>query len=197
MPFITEEMYCHLPGRGDEDSLLNGPWPACGPEFSDPDSVQAVTALQEIVGAVRNLRSDYGIDPAKPVDVLVARAPGPMSDAVGVELEGLLRLGRMASLELVESVPAGEPGAHAVLRSGAEVFLPLAGVVDIDKERERTQTEIDRLQDLLAGSRRRLEDSRFVDRAPPEVVQRERDKCVSFEERLTVLAEKRGAFGPG
>ena len=197
MPFITEEMYCHLPGRTDEDSLVNGPWTELGADFEAPDAVGAVSGLQEIVGAVRNLRSDYGIDPAKRVDVVVARAPASLAEALTVEMEGLLRLGRMSSLEMLEVVPVGEPGAHAVLRSGAEVFLPLAGVVDVARERDRTQAEIDRLQDLLASSRGRLEDRRFVDRAPAEVVERERDKCRSFEERLTVLVEKREAFGSG
>jgi valyl-tRNA synthetase len=197
MPFITEEMYCHLPGRSDEDSLLHGPWPDPVDRFAAPDAVEAVSALQEIVGAVRNLRADYGIDPAKPVAVVVARAAGSVAEALQGELEGLLRLGRMSSLDTAEAVPVGEPGAHAVLRSGAEVFLPLAGVVDLERERERTEAEIDRLRGLLEGSRRRLEDSRFVDRAPTEVVEREREKCSSFEERLTVLVEKREAFGRG
>ncbi|MEK6253485.1 MAG: class I tRNA ligase family protein, partial [Gemmatimonadales bacterium] len=197
MPFITEEMYCHLPGRSDEDSLLHGPWPDAHGSFVAPDAVEAVSALQEIVGAVRNLRAEYGIDPAKPVAVVVARATASLADALRGELEGLLRLGRMSSLDMAEVVPVGEPGAHSVLRSGAEVFLPLAGVVDLVRERERTEAEIDRLQGLLEGSRRRLEDPRFVDRAPAEVVEREREKCISFEERLTVLVEKREAFGPG
>jgi valyl-tRNA synthetase len=197
MPFITEEMYCHLPGRSEEDSLLDGPWADARPDLSAPEAVTAVETLQEIIGAVRNLRADYGIDPARPVDVILARAPEAVSDVLTAEMEGLLRLGRMSSLETVGSVPAGEPGAHAVLQSGAEVFLPLAGVVDIEKERGRTESEIDRLRGLLEGSRRRLEDSRFVDRAPADVVERERDKVRSFEERLTVLVEKREAFGPG
>jgi valyl-tRNA synthetase len=197
MPFITEEMFCHLPGRTEADSLLHGPWPVAGEALEAPDAVEAIEALQEIVGAVRNLRADYGVDPARPVTVVVARAPAVIADAVGAELEGLLRLGRMSSLEMVEILPAGEPGAHAVLRSGAEVFLPLAGIVDLKKERERIRAEIARLEDLLAGSRRRLADSRFVDRAPPEVVEREREKSGSFEARLALLVEKREAFGPG
>ena len=197
MPFITEEMYCHLPGRSDADSLLHGPWPDSDSKMAAPDAESAVGVLQEIVGAVRNLRSDYGVDPSRSVDVIVARVPAPVAAAVADELEGLLRLGRMSSLKVVETVPAGEPGAHAVLRSGPEVFLPLAGIVDIEKERDRIRTEIDRLEGLLAGSRRRLEDPRFVEQAPVAVVEREREKRRSFEERLPLLVEKLAAFGPG
>ena len=197
MPFITEEMFCHLPGHTEGDSLLRGPWPVAEQAFEAPEAVAAIEALQELVGAVRNLRADYGIDPARPVAVVVARAPAPVAKAVSGELEGLLRLGRMSSLDMVEVLPAGEPGAHAVLRSGAEVFLPLAGIVDLEKERERIRSEIARLEGLLEGSRSRLADSRFVGRAPAEVVEREREKSQSFEERLTLLVEKREAFGRG
>ena len=152
---------------------------------------------QEIVGAVRNLRAEYGIDPSRRVAVMVARVPAPVATSVADELEGLLRLGRMSSLEMVEAIPAEEPGAHAVLRSGAEVFLPLAGIVDIEKERERIRSEIDRLEGLVAGSRLRLEDPRFVNQAPAAVVEREREKRRSCEERLSLLVEKSAAFGPG
>ena len=165
-------------------------------ELAAADAESAVGALQEIVGAVRNLRSDYGVDPSKHVDVIVARVPAPVAAAVAEELEGLLRLGRMSSLEVVETVPAGEPGAHSVLRSGPEVFVPLAGIVDIEKERGRIQTEIDRLEGLLQGSLRRLEDPRFVGQAPSAVVEREREKRRSFEERLPLLVEKLAALGP-
>jgi valyl-tRNA synthetase len=196
MPFITEEMYCHLPGRTDEDSLLHGPWTAADrDQLSAADAESAVSGLQEVVVAVRNLRSDYGIDPSRRIGVIVARAPAEVAAVVADELDGLLRLGGMSSLEMVDSIPTGEPGAHAVLRSGAEVFLPLSGIVDIDKERDRIQLEIERLEGLLAGSRRRLEDSRFVDQAPPEVVEREQEKKRSFEERLSLLVEKRASFG--
>ncbi|MDP2482339.1 MAG: valine--tRNA ligase [Candidatus Palauibacterales bacterium] len=201
MPFITEEMYCHLPGRSVEDTLLHGPWAAAG-DYGDGDSSMeeaktGVEALQEIVGVVRNLRSDYGIDPGRRLEVVVAGVPSAVAAVLNAEMEGILRLGRMSSLDIAGEVPVGEAGAHAALRSGGELFLPLAGIVDVERERERVQSEIDRLEGMLEQSRRRLDDSRFVERAPAEVVAREREKCRSFEERLALLAEKRAAFGGG
>jgi len=195
MPFITEEMYCHLPGRTVEDSLLRGPWPDSSAELSDEHAEEAFGALQEIVGAVRNLRSDYGVDPSRRVEVVVARAPEAVATALEAEGEGILRLARLASLDMVEAIPAGEPSAHSVLRSGVEVFLPLAGVVDVEKERERIRAEIERLEGLLSGTQRRLGDQDFVGRAPAEVVEREREKQRSCEERLALLVQKRAAFG--
>ena len=197
MPFITEEMHCHLPGRSETDSLIKGPWPDLSKGWEEPEAEAAVGALQEILGAVRNLRSEYGVDPSRRVPAFVARAPEPVATALASENEALLRLGRLSSLDLVDAAPAGEPGAHVVLRSGVEVILPLAGIVDIEKERGRIEAEVERLEGLLTGTRARLENKRFVDQAPAEVVDREKEKSRSLEERLRLLAEKRAAFGSG
>jgi valyl-tRNA synthetase len=195
MPFISEELYCHQPGRTEEDTIIAGPWPAPPERWTDPEAEAGLDALQEIVGAVRNLRSDYGIDPSRRIDVVVARPPAAVADALAAETEGLLRLGRLESVRLAEAAPSGEPGAHAVLRSGAELFLPLAGVVDVDRERSRVSAELERVEGLLSGSRRKLEDPRFTDQAPEEVVEREREKRRSLEERHALLVQKRTAFG--
>ncbi len=195
MPFITEELACHLPGRSEEDTLLEGPWPAPPESWSDADAESAIRALQELVGTVRTLRGDYGIDPGRRIEVVVARTPEAMRVALETEAEGVLGLGRLSEVRVLDSIPDGEPGAHAVLRSGAELFLPLRGVVDVDRERARISSEIDRLQGLLEGSRRKLQDSRFIDRAPADVVEREKEKQRSLEERHSLLVEKRRAFG--
>jgi valyl-tRNA synthetase len=103
----------------------------------------------------------------------------------------------LSQVRVEDSTPKDVPGAHAVLRSGAELFLPLTGVVDVDRERERIDGEILRIAGLLEGCTQRLADPKFTDRAPPEVVERERDKLRSLEERHGLLVEKRESFGSG
>jgi valyl-tRNA synthetase len=197
MPFITEELACHLPGRTDDDTLLRGPWPAPPVEWQDVEAEQRMEAVRELVGTVRNLRSDYGIDPGRRLEVVMARPSSAVAAALDAETEGVLRLGRLSSIRRVDTTPAGEPGAHAVLKAGAELFLPLTGVVDIERERSRIGEEIVRVEGLLTGTRARLGNPRFMEGAPAEVVQRERDKERSLEERYALLVEKRSAFGPG
>jgi valyl-tRNA synthetase len=101
------------------------------------------------------------------------------------------------SLRVAERLPAGEPGAHSVLRIGGELFLPLRDLVDLERERERLAAELERLGSLLAGARSKLENPGFLSGAPAEVVQREREKAASLEQRHARLLEKRAAFGPG
>jgi len=197
MPFITEELYCHLPGNGAEDTLLRGPWPSGAGIERSPGAAEAVEALQEVVGAVRNLRSEYGVDPGRRVDLLLVDPPPALRAALEAETEGLVRLARLSSIEVASRTPEGEPGAHVVLRAGGEVFVPLRDVVDLARERERVEEELERLEGLLASTRKRLASPGFLSGAPPEVVEREREKETAFEERRTRLAEKRTVLGGG
>ncbi|HKJ01644.1 MAG TPA: hypothetical protein VJ997_04295, partial [Longimicrobiales bacterium] len=81
-------------------------------------------------------------------------------------------------------------GAHAALSDGAELFLPLEGVIDVERERERLRTEIRRLEDVVAATDRKLANEAFVSKAPAEVVDKERNKAESAREQAATLADK-------
>jgi valyl-tRNA synthetase len=92
---------------------------------------------------------------------------------------------------------AGGVGAHAVLTDGTEVFIPLEGVIDLDRERERLAGEIRRLEGQLTGVQKKLDNGHFVQRAPQEVVEREREKARSFGEQLDKLRVKLSGLSEG
>ena len=195
MPFITEELATRLPGRSDEFTLMFGPWPAPPDAWSDPDAERQMDALQELIGTVRNLRAEYNVQPGTRVDVHIASPSEALQGALRAESAGVRVLGRVE--ELVESATATEdgPGAHAVLRSGGELFIPLSAVIDVEKERVRLQSELQRVQNLLEGTRAKLANEKFLGNAPPEVVEREREKEGSLQDQHARLSEKRGALG--
>ena len=195
MPFITEELFCHMPGRTSSDTLLRGPWPAQSADGLDPEAGLAIEALQDVVTSVRNLRSEYSIDPGRRIDLVLVDPPPALSAALAAESDGLKLLARLERLETAAVSPEGEPGAHAVLRTGGEVFLPLREVIDLDRERQRLMSELDRLSGLLSAARSKLENPGFLGSAPAEVVERERDKATSLEQRYERLLEKKAAFG--
>ena len=90
----------------------------------------------------------------------------------------------------------GGAGAHAVLSNGMELFLPLEGVIDLEQEKKRLAVEIDRLSGQLVGARRKLENRGFLEKAPEEVVAREREKADSFQEQTgKTLGEAQGFRG--
>jgi valyl-tRNA synthetase len=195
MPFITEELFCHLPGRSSDDTLLRGPWPAPEADGRDAEAALAIEALQDVVSTVLNLRSEYSIDPGRRIDLVLVDPPPALSAALAAESDGLKLLARLERLETAAAAPEGEPGAHAVLRTGGELFLPLREVIDLEREQKRLVVELERLSGLLAAARNKLENPGFLRSAPAEVVQREREKASSLEQRHERLLEKRAAFG--
>ena len=195
MPFISEAIATRLPGRSEKDTIVRGPWPEPPDSWEDAAAEAAFAELQELVGQVRNLRAAYGIDPSRQLTVLVRGGREVLAEAMAAERQGISGLAR-AVFQEAEDLPA-EPGAHAVLQSGAELFLPLAGVVDVGRELRRLEKELARLEGILEGSRARLESPAFLEKAPAEVVAREREKQTSLEERRDLLVDKRRALGEG
>ena len=100
----------------------------------------------------------------------------------------------MGSAITTRSEGEAKTGAHAVLKNGAGVFIPLEGVIDLEKERDRLAGEIERLTGQLRGVQGKLENRNFVERAPEEVVGREREKEASFREQIEKLQEKLKVF---
>ncbi|MEX2584447.1 MAG: valine--tRNA ligase [Gemmatimonadota bacterium] len=187
MPFITEAVWQKLPWRdGDAPSLMIAAWPRPEPAWEDADVERAIADLQELIGTVRNLRAEYGVQPGLRVRLRVSGETPEFREVLG----GSARM--MADLARIEDVAfgrvEGEIGAVAILTSGIEAFLPLTGVIDLDKERARLRGELDRIASQEVATRKRLENESFVSRAPAEVVEREREKLASFSEQTEKLS---------
>jgi valyl-tRNA synthetase len=189
MPFITEAVWQRLPrAEGDAPSLMVAPWPSGDPAWVDEAAEARMAELQAVIGAVRYIRGEYGIAPGARVPLRVTDAGDEVRQTLEANRRALRDLARVE--ELTFAGADGEVGASAVLRSGTELFVPLAGVIDLDRERARLREEIDRLEGQRAATERKLANERFVSRAPEEVVGRERDKLASFAEQKERLATK-------
>jgi valyl-tRNA synthetase len=103
-------------------------------------------------------------------------------------------LEQLARVDRVETAAGHGVGAHAVLKNGVELFVPLEGVIDLDRERVRLRDEIAKLEGLHAGTSRKLDNEAFVARAPAEVVQKERDRLAQLAEQRTKLGAKLAAL---
>jgi valyl-tRNA synthetase len=192
MPFITEAVWQKLPRAADaEASLIVARWPEPRPEWEDEGAERAIEELQAVIGAVRTIRSEYGIQPAARV---------PLRVAAGDEARAMLDASRRALRDLARveelsfGAANGEVGASAVLRSGTELFVPLAGVIDLDRERARLRDELGRLDGQIGGTEKKLANEAFVARAPENVVSYEREKLASFREQRGKLADKLAAL---
>jgi valyl-tRNA synthetase len=189
MPFVTEAVWQRLPrAEGEAASLMVAGWPAAGEEWIDAASEAQLAELQELIGSVRNLRAEYGIQPGARVPLYVAGVSDEMRGVLEASTRALRDLARVETLAFRSA--EGVVGATAVLRSGAEAFIPLADVIDLDRERIRLRDELERVRKLHGATEGKLRNESFVSRAPAEVVEREREKLQSYSEQRDKLESK-------
>jgi valyl-tRNA synthetase len=183
MPFITESLWRRLPGHVEGSFLATSPWPA-PPARQGADAT--FTVLQEAIQAIRQLRSDYAIPPAQ---AMTAHLAGPEALHAVVREERALFL-RLARCEIADGEAPAGAAAHAVLAKGLELVLPLAGVVDLEKEIAKLKNELAGLEKQLGALRGRLANEKFTSKAPPEVVEGERAKELEWSARAAQLHAK-------
>ena len=193
-PFITEAVWQRLPRRmGDEPSIMVAAWPEVDDTCVDADAEAAMEMLQEIITSVRNVRAEYGVAPSTRVPLRFRDESGTLAGLLGRCARALDDLARVD--DVAPRGPEDGVGASVVLRSGAELFVPLEGVIDLDKERARLRSELERTAGIAQGARKRLENESFVARAPAEVVEREREKLASVEEQRARIEATLQALG--
>lgn len=191
MPFITEEIWQNLPGHGL--TIMRAEWPHVRNELIDLQAESEMELLMEVTKAIRHIRSEMNVPPGRKAEVLVV-APDTGTRASVVEhvkyIEGLAS----AELNILESMPvAPEQAAHAVTR-GIEIFVPLKGLIDVDKETARLKKELASLEKDLARVKGKLGNAGFLSKAPAEVVEKEKakeeelsGKAAAIKDRLAVL----------
>lgn len=171
------------------------PWPRSDRRAEDAAALREFGLVQELVGSIRGIRAEYGIQPGQPVRVVVSRDGGAPDPAFDRERATVSRLAKVS--ELVFGEPSERAGGHAVLSDGTAVFVPLGDAIDVGRECGRLSGEVDRLGQLVASQEKKLGNEQFVSRAPAEVVDRERQKLAGWREQREVLVRKRELLGCG
>ncbi len=186
MPFITEELYQRLPGH--EETVMLCSWPKA-PETLRFEVEEACTeTLKDVVRAIRNVRAERKV----PVGLKIkAKLVVPDPKAFG-EAEKLLK--KLIGAEEIEITDVRgdvqKTDVHLVC-SGAEAYIPLASLVNLDEERARIDKEIERMKGEVARAEGKLGNEKFVSRAPEAVVNEERRKLEAAKEMLARLLERR------
>jgi valyl-tRNA synthetase len=149
--------------------------------------------VQELVGAIRAIRAEYGIPPGQAVRAAVSGESLATASALEQERGTITRLAKLSQLTLGES--RERVGGHAVLSDGTAVFVPLGEAIDVGRECGRLSSEVDRLARLVQSQEQKLGNQQFVSRAPSDVVERERQKLTTWKEQREVLTRKRELLG--
>jgi valyl-tRNA synthetase len=170
MPFITEALWRRLPGRPATASISVAPWPRPDQRAQDPAALRDFGLVQELIGAIRGIRAEYGVQPGQVVRAVVSASDDATSGALEQERATVIRLAKLSALSLAQNTE--RVGGHAVLSDRTAVFVPLGDAIDIGHECGRLGTEADRLLRLVESQEKKLGTELFVSRAPSEVVDR-------------------------
>ncbi len=190
MPFMTEEAWRYIPHAGD--ALIIAKWPGADAQYLDDEVEARMHLLLEVVREIRNTRGEFRVDPGKRITAVV-RQNESSADLISNSYI-LRRLCNVAELKLLHPEAPAPENAASIVVSDVTLYLPLEGLLDIAAECQRLTDEQHRLQQQLDKTMKMLGNDNFVNKAPPNVVQRERDRLVDLqaahaqvEERLSAL----------
>ena len=185
MPFITEELWQHLTERNGQ-SLMRASFPTVDTRWIHQKTEDEMTFVQNVINAVRNIRGENNIAPSKEIKLQIRLAEGASEQIFQTYDKYLRKLARVSGIEIL--APGVKPKlASSAVVDGSEIFVPLEGLIDLEAERGRLEKEIARLQQAVESTERKLSNSSFVDRAPREVVDKEREKLASFKMTIDKL----------
>ncbi|HXN41351.1 MAG TPA: class I tRNA ligase family protein, partial [Myxococcaceae bacterium] len=190
MPFITEEVWQKLPLVRGVDSIMIAPYPSPHPRLDDPEAESEMTPLIEAIEGIRTIRGESNVAPSMKIQALVQSADPAVRQTIDRWRAYVMPLAGVSSLEI--SGPGAKQTQAAAFvgeKTGMEIFVPLAGLIDLDEERLRIAKEIERVDADIEAVRRKFENPNFASKAPREVVDRERARADELGTRRTKLQE--------
>jgi valyl-tRNA synthetase len=193
MPFVTEEAWQYLTGRtaagAAADALMVAAYPQPDESLRDTDAEHTIATLRDIIIGIRNIRAEYKVEPAKFVPATIVSTHATQLEA---QRALLARMARLSSdeLRIVDHIDQRPKAAATLVIGDIEVFVPLAGLIDLEAERQRLRKDLDAALADAERKRGRLNDESFTGKAPAAVVQKERDFLANLEAQITRLSQR-------
>ena len=184
MPFITEEIWLHLPHDGE--SIVISKWPEYDEALNFEEDEAAMTLIMDAISAVRNRRAEMNVPPSKKAKTII------VTDKPDVFNKGeafFIKLASASEVEVREDKDGVDANAVNVIVPGAEIYLPMSELVDKDKELARLNAEKKRLEGEIKRVEGKLNNQGFVSKAPKKVVDEEKAKGVKYKDMLDKVIE--------
>lgn len=185
MPFITEEIWTHLPG--ERGQLIRDHWPVPNKAHIHPQAEQDMTLIMEAIKNLRNVRAEMDVAPSRKAKCLILATDASVGVLLRDKAEYLIALASCQEVVLVtreEEVP--EDSVSAVVQ-GASLYLPLDDLLDFDKEMERLQKEKQKLEKEVERVIQKLNNQGFVSKAPAHVLEEEKAKQEKYQSLLETV----------
>lgn len=185
MPFITEELYASVETDKERKRLVGSSWPELDDALIKQDSMEESNWLIRVISEIRSVRADMNVPAGAKIDLLVKEANGNTKDRLEKYNEILCRMARLQSIALTDETPKG--AVQAVLDE-ATLILPIADIIDLDKERTRLQKQIDKLNKDVKQIEQKLGNEKFLANAPEEIVEEQKRRKSDAEEVISKIS---------
>ncbi|MFG6493987.1 valine--tRNA ligase [Fictibacillus sp. UD] len=186
MPFITEEIWQHLPHNGE--SITVAAWPEKKEDLHFPEAAKEFALITEVIRSVRNIRSEMNVAPSKPIELQIKPKNKEILAALEKNRQYLVRFCNPSELVISDEISAPEKSMSTVL-TGLEMYLPLEGLLNIDEEIKRLEKEAEKYAKEVERVQKKLSNEGFMKKAPEKVIDEERAKQADYQEKYdNVLA---------
>ncbi len=195
MPFITEEIWQALPRRteaGGEEFLMLSDWPKADNVLSFPEEEQAMELVMDAIRAIRTRRSEMNVPPSKKASLTVATREGKVFGLGVPFLKKLAYAGEVTVVPASQTVEA--TGMVTIVTHAAQMFIPMGELVDLAKEKARMEKELKKNAEELEKLSAKLNNPGFVNKAPANVVEAERERAGKLAELVMKLKEQLGGM---
>ncbi|NMA69121.1 MAG: valine--tRNA ligase [Desulfitobacterium sp.] len=184
MPFITEEIWQNLPGA--EESIMIQSWPQAK-GYADPEAEKEMSLIMDTIKAIRNIRAEMNVQPGRKAEIILVASEEESRKTLEKGEMSIKNLAGGSSLDIYEKLESKPPQAASAVLGEVEVYLPLRGLLDLDKEIARVEKEIAQANKERARLEGKLSNQGFVSKAPAEVVAKEREKLEGVNARIEAL----------
>ena len=194
MPFITEEIWQALPRQAEETGafLMLQSWPTADEKLAFPTEEQAMDLIMDAIRAVRTKRAELNVPPSKKAHITIATRE---KDVFTLGIPLFKRLASAGDVTITEDFDPAAPGMTGVVTAAAALYMPLAELVDMEKERARVQKELAKNRGQLSGLEARLSDPAFTGKAPAAVVEGQRAQAEKLRALIAKLEDSAASMG--
>ncbi|MGC4379019.1 valine--tRNA ligase [Fictibacillus sp. Mic-4] len=186
MPFITEEIWQHLPHEGK--SITVSSWPKHREDLHFPEAAKEMSLITELIRSIRNIRAEMNVAPSKPIEMQLKPKSEEVLKALRANRNYIERFCNPSSLVIATELSAPDKSMSAVL-TGVEMYLPLEGLINIEEEIKRLEKELEKYNKEVERVQKKLSNEGFIKKAPEKVIEEERAKEKDYlEKRANVEA---------
>lgn len=192
MPFITEEIWQHLPHQGE--TIMLSPWPRGDAQYIDSEIEKQMAIAMDVIRAIRNIRSEMNVPLGKKAAAIISANSDDAYALLEKMREYICNLATVDELTLESHLAQKPSQAATAVVSGIEIYLPLKGLIDMDKEILRLEKEVEKTKQEIVRLESKLNNQGFVAKAPAAVVEKEKDKLAQYQTNAAALQKRLDSY---